>query len=41
VGVSAAQLDLGAGYQSGAANMRAIAWGAVAGRHVAGRALAL
>jgi succinate dehydrogenase/fumarate reductase flavoprotein subunit len=37
VGVSAAQLDLGAGYQSGAANMRAIAWGAVAGRHTAGK----
>lgn len=36
VGNSAALLDLGAGYQSGTSNMRAIAWGYVAGRHLAG-----
>jgi predicted oxidoreductase len=34
VGISAALLDLGGGYQSGTSNMRAIAWGYVAGRHV-------
>ncbi len=38
VGNSAALLDLGGGYQSGTSNMRAITWGYVAGRHVAGRA---
>lgn len=37
VGNSAALRDLGAGYQSGTSNMRAITWGWVAGRHVAGR----
>ncbi len=36
VGNSAALLDLGGGYQSGTSNMRAITWGYVAGRHVAG-----
>jgi 3-oxosteroid 1-dehydrogenase len=36
VGISAALLDLGGGYQSGTSNMRAIAWGYVAGQHVAG-----
>jgi len=36
VGISAALLDLGGGYQSGTSNMRAIAWGWVAGQHVAG-----
>jgi 3-oxosteroid 1-dehydrogenase len=36
VGNSAALLDLGAGYQSGTSNMRAITWGYVAGRHVSG-----
>jgi len=35
-GISAALLDLGGGYQSGTSNMRAIAWGYVAGRHMAG-----
>ena len=33
VGISAALLDLGGGYQSGTSNMRAITWGYVAGRH--------
>ena len=37
VGNSAALLDLGAGYQSGTSNMRAITWGYVAGRHAAAR----
>ena len=37
VGNSAALRDLGAGYQSGTSNMRAITWGWVAGRHVAGK----
>jgi 3-oxosteroid 1-dehydrogenase len=37
VGNSAALLDLGAGYQSGTSNSRAITWGYVAGRHAAGR----
>ncbi len=37
VGNSAALLDLGGGYQSGTSNMRAITWGYVAGRHVAGK----
>jgi hypothetical protein len=36
VGNSAALLDLGGGYQSGTSNMRAITWGYIAGRHVAG-----
>jgi len=36
VGISAALRDLGAGYQSGTSNMRAIAWGYVAGRHASG-----
>jgi 3-oxosteroid 1-dehydrogenase len=36
VGISAALLDLGGGYQSGTSNMRAITWGYVAGRHLAG-----
>lgn len=36
VGISAALLDLGGGYQSGTSNMRAITWGYVAGRHAAG-----
>jgi len=35
VGVSAAPLDLGGGYQSGTSNVRAITWGFVAGRHLA------
>jgi 3-oxosteroid 1-dehydrogenase len=35
-GNSAALLDLGAGYQSGVANLRALTWGFVAGRHAAG-----
>jgi 3-oxosteroid 1-dehydrogenase len=35
VGISAALLDLGAGYQSGTSNMRAITWGYVAGLHAA------
>jgi 3-oxosteroid 1-dehydrogenase len=35
-GNSAALLDLGAGYQSGVANLRALCWGFVAGRHAAG-----
>jgi 3-oxosteroid 1-dehydrogenase len=37
VGNSAALRDLGGGYQSGTSNMRAITWGYLAGRHVAGR----
>jgi 3-oxosteroid 1-dehydrogenase len=37
VGNSAALLDLGAGYQSGTSNSRAITWGYVAGRHAANR----
>jgi 3-oxosteroid 1-dehydrogenase len=37
VGNSAALRDLGAGYQSGTSNMRAITWGYIAGRHAAGR----
>ncbi len=37
VGNSAALLDLGGGYQSGTSNMRAITWGYLAGRHLAGR----
>jgi 3-oxosteroid 1-dehydrogenase len=37
VGISAALLDLGGGYQSGTSNMRAITWGYVVGRHVAGK----
>jgi len=36
VGNSAALLDLGGGYQSGTSNMRAITWGYIAGRHLAG-----
>ncbi|MBW2313457.1 MAG: FAD-binding protein [Deltaproteobacteria bacterium] len=36
VGISAGLLDLGGGYQSGTSNMRAIAWGYVAGQHVSG-----
>lgn len=36
VGNSAALRDLGAGYQSGTSNMRAITWGYIAGRHVTG-----
>ena len=36
VGNSAALLDMGAGYQSGTSNMRAITWGWIAGRHAAG-----
>jgi 3-oxosteroid 1-dehydrogenase len=36
VGNSAAIRDLGAGYQSGTSNMRAITWGYIAGRHAAG-----
>lgn len=36
VGNSAAPLDSGAGYQSGLANMRGIAWGFVAAHHAAG-----
>ena len=38
VGNSAALLDLGAGYQSGACNMRAITWGYIVGRHAMGKA---
>ena len=34
-GNSAALLDLGAGYQSGSSNCRAITWGFVAGAHIA------
>jgi 3-oxosteroid 1-dehydrogenase len=34
-GNSAALRDLGAGYQSGTSNMRAITWGWIAGRHAA------
>ncbi len=37
VGNAAALLDLGGGYQSGTSNMRAISWGFVAGRHLAGK----
>ena len=37
VGISAALLDLGNGYQSGTSNMRAITWGYVAGRHLGGQ----
>jgi hypothetical protein len=37
VGNSAALRDLGAGYQSGTSNMRAITWGYIAGRHSAGK----
>jgi 3-oxosteroid 1-dehydrogenase len=37
VGNSAALLDLGAGYQSGTSNLRALTWGFVAGRHAAAR----
>ena len=37
VGLSAALQDLGGGYQSGTSNMRAITWGYVAGKHLAGR----
>jgi len=36
VGNSAAPLDTGAGYQSGLANMRGIAWGYIAAHHAAG-----
>lgn len=35
-GISAALLDLGGGYQSGTSNMRAITWGYLIGRHLAG-----
>ena len=35
-GNSAALLDLGGGYQSGTSNMRALTWGYIAGRHIAG-----
>lgn len=35
-GITAALLDLGGGYQSGTSNMRAITWGYVVGRSVAG-----
>ena len=35
-GVALHLLDLGGGYQSGTSNMRAITWGYIAGRHVAG-----
>jgi 3-oxosteroid 1-dehydrogenase len=38
VGNSAALRDLGAGYQSGTSNSRAIAWGYLAGRHAMGAA---
>ena len=38
VGNSAALLDLGAGYQSGTSNMRAITWGYIAGLHALGKA---
>lgn len=34
VGMSAAILDLGGGYQSGTSNMRAITWGYITGRHI-------
>ncbi|MFQ5513958.1 MAG: FAD-binding protein [Myxococcota bacterium] len=37
VGNSAALLDLGAGYQSGTSNMRAITWGYIAGQHLVAR----
>ncbi len=37
-GNAAALLDLGGGYQSGTSNMRAITWGYIAGRHIAGQA---
>ena len=37
VGNSAALRDLGAGYQSGTSNMRAITWGWIAGRHAGGK----
>ena len=37
VGNSAALRDLGGGYQSGSSNMRAITWGYIAGRHLAGK----
>jgi 3-oxosteroid 1-dehydrogenase len=37
VGNSAALRDLGAGYQSGVSNMRAITWGYIAGRHALGK----
>jgi hypothetical protein len=36
-GNAAALLDLGGGYQSGTSNMRAITWGYIAGRHIAGQ----
>ena len=35
--VLSALLDLGGGYQSGTSNCRAITWGYVAGRHIAGK----
>jgi 3-oxosteroid 1-dehydrogenase len=35
-GNAAAQLDIGAGYQSGLANLRGMTWGYLAGRHLAG-----
>ena len=35
VGNSAANIDTGAGYQSGIANMRGIAWGWIAAHHAA------
>jgi hypothetical protein len=37
VGNSAAALDTGAGYQSGLANMRGIAWGFIAAHHAASK----
>jgi 3-oxosteroid 1-dehydrogenase len=37
VGNSSAQVDIGAGYQSGLANLRGITWGRLAGLHAAGR----
>lgn len=37
VGNSAALRDLGAGYQSGTSNMRAITWGYIAARHAMGK----
>jgi 3-oxosteroid 1-dehydrogenase len=37
VGNTAALRDLGAGYQSGTSNMRAITWGYIAGRHAMGK----
>ena len=37
VGNSAALLDLGGGYQSGTSNARAITWGYIAARHIAGK----